>query len=71
MTETEFKINLLLENLPFRCKYYQGDEWPCLKYQSDDESQFLTCNCDGEISKCDLYDFVNTCNLWKFIVRSK
>lgn len=49
------KLKLLLENLPLRCKYYQGDEEPCLRVEEKYMSEgHLTCNCDGDISQCDL-----------------
>jgi hypothetical protein len=50
MREIDFLIKLLYESIGCpTCKYYQGDEEPCLKNKSH-----LTCNCDGVILECDL-----------------
>jgi Fe2+ or Zn2+ uptake regulation protein len=49
MDRNTFILNLLLENFRFECKYYQGDEEPCLR-----EENHLACNCCGRIKDCDL-----------------
>jgi len=70
MSQLEFLFQLLLETLNgAECRYYQGDEEPCLKYNADDGSSFPACNCDGKILQCDLFDFVDRNNLWKYIVK--
>ena len=57
----ERTLQLLLSNLVkkfpglLECRYYQGDEEPCLKAEFS-ENGWLTCNCDGLIIKCDLPD---------------
>ena len=69
LNRTEFLFQLLIATLGNpKCKYYQGDEELCLKYKADDGSSFPTCNCDGKISECDLFDFVKIHNLWKYVV---
>ena len=49
MDRNTFILNLLLENINLKCKYYQGDEEPCLRVENH-----LACNCDGQIKACDL-----------------
>jgi len=67
MNKQEFLLRILLETIPVKCKYYKGDEEECLKYVSNDGSDFPTCNCGGDILECDLFDFVKQCNLWEFV----
>lgn len=68
-TRIEFFIDLLYESISLPlCKYYQGDEELCLKYKADDGSSFSTCNCGGDIRKCDLFDFVKIHDLWKHVL---
>ena len=65
----DFKLNLLLSCLRITCKYFKGDEEICgisESYISDsrDVDQYechITCNCDGDIGKCDLPEKFQRC----------
>lgn len=66
MDKQEFLFNLLLENILMKCRYYQGDEDTCLKYgYLDSGASWPTCNCEGNIKDCDLYDWAKIENLIK------
>lgn len=64
MTESEFKLQILIENLRIKCRYYTGDEEVCEKFgYLDNGACFPACNCYGDINKCDLYDWAKIENL--------
>lgn len=56
----EFKVRLLLQAIPVKCPYFQGDMDACKlsDYYDDDTNAwadgYMTCNCDGKIDMCDL-----------------
>jgi hypothetical protein len=63
--EAEEKLQLLLLCLRVTCRFFKGDEEECdladkYHYENtdpNDESDYEThiaCNCDGNISRCDL-----------------
>ena len=62
-----FKLILLLNCLRITCRYYQGDEEECglsENYPNEDGAFFechMTCNCDGDIVKCDLPEKFRAC----------
>jgi hypothetical protein len=52
MKDLDWKFILYLDNLPkIRCKYFCGDEEPCLRATGDG---WLACNCYGDVDDCDL-----------------
>ena len=62
-----FKIDLLLSCLRITCRYYKDDEDACSlseEYDAKDEEYpewHMTCNCDGDIRKCDLPEKFQVC----------
>ena len=60
MMNNSFVLRLLLSCLRITCRYFSGDEDICglsEKYNAKDTEfteYHTTCNCDGDIDKCDL-----------------
>jgi hypothetical protein len=56
MKENEFILKLLLSHLRLRCRYFTGDEEICTLSEKGitDHDVHVACNCDGDISRCDL-----------------
>lgn len=59
MTDISFKLKLLLSCLRITCRYYKDDEDECglsetyISKDLEDYDSHMTCNCDGDINKCD------------------
>jgi len=55
MTDS-FKLKLLLSCLRITCRYFEGDEEECelSRLCGFSEDCHIACNCDGDISQCDL-----------------
>ena len=59
INDLKMKMQLVLENLHIKCRFYQGDEEPCLRDENNDPNwgSHVTCNCDGDLNKCDYKSF--------------
>lgn len=59
-TDDSFKFDLLLACLRITCHYFKGDEDVCGisdVYEAEEGEDYcchVTCNCDGNIKRCDL-----------------
>jgi len=66
MTDS-FKLKLLLSCLRITCRYFQGDEEVCglseeYNTKATEYSEWhVACNCDGNISRCDLPEKFQMC----------
>ncbi len=62
-----FKLNLLLACLRITCRYFKDDEDACGLSEdynvkdTEDAEWHMTCNCDGDIRKCDLPEKFQMC----------
>lgn len=56
--DTKGTLALLLSSLRILCRYFHYDEGECgiseTHWDEVGEAAHITCNCDGEISRCDL-----------------
>ena len=59
MTDS-FKLKLLLSCLRITCRYFERDESECglsktyIPKDPEDYDGHMTCNCNGELDRCDL-----------------
>ena len=62
IADDSFKLHLLLSCLRITCRYFTGDEEVCeLSQTGDFEECHVTCNCDGNINRCDLPEKFQMC----------
>ena len=60
IVDDSFKLKLLLSCLRITCRYFGEDETECglseayIPKDSEDYDGHMTCNCDGDITQCDL-----------------
>jgi len=65
--DDSFKLRLLLSCLRITCRYFQGDENECglsdeyIPKEDEDMGWHVACNCDGDISRCDLPEKFQRC----------
>ncbi len=65
--DTDFKLELLLACLRITCRFFKGDEELCglsEEYEVKDTETpdcHIACNCDGDISQCDLPEKFQRC----------